>query len=464
MKHRFSGIIFLLVTLFSLHPALAQTDTVITQCDYQHVKKAVATGGSIVLDCDRVIQIWSNKPLTIEIDTTIKPADGRTVTFEALKGRAFVVNAGITLTLDNMTIQGNANQIGGGIENNGGMMLISNVIFENNDSSPGAAVLNHADGNVTITSSLFSDNQSFGSGGAIYNDARAEMTISDTTFIHNKSWGEIDSGGGAILNFGKMTIRSSTFHGNVAEGTYVWGGAILNSKNGILTVFNSTFANNSAHMSGGAIRNDNQAETTIEFSTFVENSADILGGALYIEGGYLNVHNSLFSHNTANKFESDCANEYTLGAIRASNNLSNAGCGETDATGVASLSSNGGSTQTVAIASDSNAIDAASECPADAIDQRGTARPQGKACDIGAYEFVELSTAATTVNLCQITTTRDIRLREEPNTASTVLAVVPHNSTFQALEQVTGWYHITYGTVDGWISAEFVTAKGSCGG
>jgi uncharacterized protein YgiM (DUF1202 family) len=62
-----------------------------------------------------------------------------------------------------------------------------------------------------------------------------------------------------------------------------------------------------------------------------------------------------------------------------------------------------------------------------------------------------------------VTTTRQVRLRSEPNTTSTIQAVVPHNRTFLATQQVSGWYQIAYGTVSGWISADFVTTTGACG-
>jgi len=462
MKHYLSAITTLLLVIIGLQSVHAQTETVITQCDYQHVSKAIETGGNITLDCDRNIQIWADKPLTIMVDTTIKPAEGRSISFEALKGRAFFVSKNVSLTLTNVKLQGNPNAIGGGIENAGGTLTLTHVEFSDNDSLSGAAIHNLPDASTTITDSIFDGNTSSGGGGAIYNDVRGVMSISGTNFLNNHSWS--DSNGGAIYNLGALTISSSTFSGNEAQGRFGWGGAIFNSGNGRLSVVNSTFVANVADHSGAAIRNDGQAVAIISFSTFVENSSAVWGGALYIEGGSVNISNSLFMHNADGKTENDCDNHLKLGTIKSDHNLSNAGCGDKAATGVATLSDNGGLTQTVAIASDSNAIDAADGCPKDAVDQRGTARPQGKACDIGAYEFVELTTAATSVGICQVTTTRDIRLRQEPNTASSVLAVVPHNSTFQAIEQVTGWYHIKYGTVDGWVSAEFVTAKGKCSG
>ncbi len=460
MKRQFSGIIILLVVLVSLQAVYAQADTTITECDYQHISKAVTAGGSIILDCDRNIEIWTNKPLTITVDTFIKSAEGRKVSLQALKGRAFVVNTGVTLILEDITLKGNDNELGGGIANEG-TLIVTNVVFDNNDGAPGAAIYNNDGGKATINSSLFSHNETFGGGGAIYNAAKAEVTISDSTFTTNQSLS--NSGGGAIYNVGKMTITSSTFTMNDSQGRFGWGGAIWNSGEGVLDVVNSTFAQNTAGHSGAAIRNDNQGQTTIQFSSFVGNSTDVWGGALYIEGGTITISNSLFSQNTADTIANDCDNQVKMGEIKASSNLSDAGCGDNAAAGVASLSNNGGLTQTVAIASDSNAVDAASECPASGLDQRGTTRPQGAKCDIGAYEFVELTTAATSVGICQVTTTRDVRLRTEPNTASSVLAVVPHALTFQAIEQVTGWYHITYGAVDGWLSADFVSTKGACG-
>ena len=53
---------------------------------------------------------------------------------------------------------------------------------------------------------------------------------------------------------------------------------------------------------------------------------------------------------------------------------------------LAALASNGGPTETLALSPGSSAIDAGDAgCPA--TDQRGVTRPQGAACDIGAFEL-----------------------------------------------------------------------------
>jgi hypothetical protein len=51
------------------------------------------------------------------------------------------------------------------------------------------------------------------------------------------------------------------------------------------------------------------------------------------------------------------------------------------------LANNGGSTQTLALVKNSPAIDAADNAVCPATDQRGVSRPQGAACDIGAFEY-----------------------------------------------------------------------------
>jgi hypothetical protein len=53
------------------------------------------------------------------------------------------------------------------------------------------------------------------------------------------------------------------------------------------------------------------------------------------------------------------------------------------------LQNNGGPTETHDLLPGSPAIDAGSvSCPPPATDQRGVARPQGTACDIGAVEYL----------------------------------------------------------------------------
>jgi hypothetical protein len=55
--------------------------------------------------------------------------------------------------------------------------------------------------------------------------------------------------------------------------------------------------------------------------------------------------------------------------------------------GLDPLADNGGPTLTHALLAGSPAIDAADAAVCPATDQRGVARPQGSACDVGSFEF-----------------------------------------------------------------------------
>jgi Ca2+-binding RTX toxin-like protein len=65
------------------------------------------------------------------------------------------------------------------------------------------------------------------------------------------------------------------------------------------------------------------------------------------------------------------------------------------------LSDNGGPTDTQALLAGSAAIDAASGCPPPSADQRGLPRPQGAACDAGAFEVQTVPPAGAETPTCQ---------------------------------------------------------------
>ena len=71
------------------------------------------------------------------------------------------------------------------------------------------------------------------------------------------------------------------------------------------------------------------------------------------------------------------------------------------------LTNNGGTTQTHALPGASPAVNAGGGCPPPATDQRGVPRPQGPACDIGAYELV---TSRTVPSLPECSPTGTITL------------------------------------------------------
>ncbi|HUI88698.1 MAG TPA: FG-GAP-like repeat-containing protein [Anaerolineales bacterium] len=245
----------------------------------------------------------------------------------------FYVNPGVMASLKNLTIMnGNAmSGIGGGGINN--------------------------DGTLTVTGSTFSSNSANNHGGGINNNGT--LTVTGSTFSGNFAGFH----GGGISNSGALTVTNSTFQGNTA--TY-YGGGIINS--GTLTVTNSTFYGNSAG-----------------------NSGNYYGGGIFNEGT-LNFANTIIANSTFD----DCLNDGTLGT-NLSNLVEDGSCsaGLSGDPELSALANNGGPTQTMALLAGSPAIDAGNDASCPSVDQRGVSRPQGAHCDIGAFEYVGISSTAT---------------------------------------------------------------------
>ena len=283
------------------------------------------------------------------------------------------------LTITDSNLSGNFALIGGGIANAGTLTVISSNLSGNSASNFAGAIYNQA-AVVVINNSTFSGNFA-GAGGVILNSGT--LTVTGSSFLGNYSV----SGAGAILNFQMLTITGSTFSDNSAGSS---GGGIYN----FLTVkiTNSTFSGNSASTSGGGIYNQGPIQTlTISSSTFSGNAATT-GGGIYNDGP-AQVKNSIIANSPSG---GNCAGPVAIEALGVNFSTDNTCSGFTQVTSqqlnLGPLANNGGPTKTHALLAGSVAIDAATDCT-DVLghpvttDQRGVLRPQGTACDAGAYEL-----------------------------------------------------------------------------
>jgi predicted outer membrane repeat protein len=274
-------------------------------------------------------------------------------------------------------------------------------------------------GTLTVTDCTFTGNYSPNRAGAIYNDSGEILLIQQSTFTNNSA----NQFGGAIANYGPLTIVDSTFDSNSLEaGSSRWGGAI-NSEVGPLNIHNSTFVNNSTPDTGGALLifgdyDVNIFNTTfsgnsagqggaigflnpvgtvmIKSSTFSGNSAVNYGGGIAFGGNdRATLQNSIIANNTAGSSGANCAGVPTDGG----GNLNwGEASGSSSCPGVqidpqlGSLANNGGPAWTILPSLGSPAIDAVT---ADAgclpVDARGVVRPQRSHCDIGAMEVITIS-------------------------------------------------------------------------
>jgi len=306
--------------------------------------------------------------------------------------RIFDVASGGNLTLNSLTLSnGLANNgvQGGGAIFSHGTLSVTGCTFTGNSApaatgTSGGAINNS--GTLTVTTSTFTGN-SAQEGGGVFNQKTA--TITNSTFTNNQA---TIYGGGALLNAaGTETLSGDTFTGNTGPG----GGAIDNDTT--LKISDSTFYNNTGGSNGGG-GVENFGNTTITQSTLSGNTSPYGADIFNYTGFKLSISMSIVAGGLSG---SNCGGQAPITDL-GYNIDSGTSCGfsaanhslSTTQPKLDALASNGGPTRTMALPAGSPAVDAipasVSGCTG-STDQRGTARPQGSGCDIGAYEIVVTS-------------------------------------------------------------------------
>ena len=282
---------------------------------------------------------------------------------------------GSTLNLMSVVISGNVTGdgdisgglggYGGAIFNNGTVTLIDSSVNGNSTGSGPAAVGGSGGGifntgTLTIRNSSISDNLTgtglggSGSGGGVSSDVT--LTIIGSTISGNSTGAGVGSGGGGIWAANTLTIANSTISGNQANG---FGGGLA-AFFGSTTLTNVTITNNR----GG----------------------NLGGGGLYRDSGAVTLRNTLVAGNYKGASPSTTADDIvgTMDPISSFNLIGTGGSGgltndtNNNQIGVsdpklATLSNNGGPTQTHGLLPGSPAIDAGSNAnlPSDTFDLDG---------------------------------------------------------------------------------------------
>ncbi|HEX8197160.1 MAG TPA: carboxypeptidase-like regulatory domain-containing protein [Pyrinomonadaceae bacterium] len=322
------------------------------------------------------------------------------------------------ITINNLTVtDGNTQNQGSGVSNGPHSRLtINNSIISGNAANGKGAGIANEGGNLTVNNSIISNNISNQTGGGIVNsdltfvDAYGTTTINNATISNNKAF----SGAGIAdwSAFGSLTVNNSTINNNSATDG---GGGILNSSGTEVNILNTTISGNSAKFGGGIF---SYGSTIIKKGTIAFNSAGNNGGGVQTPNANVYALNTIF----ANNFSGDPATSSDFSGVLNSQGYNLIGnTTGTFVTGVItgnklnidpqldpSLQNNGGSTKTHALKLNSPAIDAGSEVPGVATDQRGLPSPvnfpfipnavDGNGADIGAFEMQLATVASVTVS------------------------------------------------------------------
>jgi Novel STAND NTPase 1 len=303
-----------------------------------------------------------------------------------------------------VTMNGNPKDEFGVIVSPNGSVTIADLAFKSS-SLYNTGTLTLINSTISGNTSLFylsSSDNGYADGGGIFNEEGGTLTLINSTVSGNRA----DNSGGGIFNApgGTLIVVSSTVSGNLADS----GGGISND--GTLTLFNSTISDNIAQGLGGGILNGGAtAQTEMIFCTIYGNTSTEGGGGIWNgatnSASQLVMRNSLVAGNKA-PAGPDILGDLTSQGYNLIQNTQDTMFAPsrshgTDLLQVAPtalgidplLKDNNGATQTHALLPGSAAIDRISpnDCRIKNIssDQRGVRRPQGVACDIGAYELLK---------------------------------------------------------------------------
>jgi CSLREA domain-containing protein len=314
-----------------------------SDCSLREAVELVADEGVVPLvGANYVLSLGA---LSVDREVVVQGVGARATTLTAGTGsRVLHVFAGGFATLAGVTITG------------------GDVRQEDQPVGPVGGGIAVIDAGVSLLDSAVVNNVA-GSGGAIFS-ASGGVLLTDTTVADNDALdGEIGIGGGLYLTESFSMLMNSTVSGNTAT-TQGGGIATIGTELQLLSV---TIADNdlltAAQNGGSAIFRQTIQEDTLEI-------------------GETAAFNTLVAGNPG----TSCAGEGPFQTAAVLTDHASCPGQVVDNALIGALADNGSEMDTHALLAGSPAIDAGSGCPI--ADQRGVLRPQGAACDVGAYEVV----------------------------------------------------------------------------
>jgi serine/threonine protein kinase len=299
----------------------------------------------------------------------------------------------VALSISHSTIENNtASGVGGvgGILSYGSLTLTDSKVLSNGGELSGGIF---TAGDSSISNCIISGNKGVEDVGGLISFAR--IFIESSAITNNISTNSSFYGGGGIRNEGDLSLGNSTISGNKTASN---GGGISN--HGSVSITYGTIYNNSA-MKGGGIANeeewrypgDERRKPTYTISTSIiagnqaADSPDIAGSVTL---SYPNlIENSSGAIISFDERSDPSIDQLTRQLITG------------EAPQLAPLSTDAShpdAPPTHALLPGSPAIDqvprgdnCSSRYGYGNIDERGVSRPQGKGCDLGAYEYVPVT-------------------------------------------------------------------------
>ena len=285
------------------------------------------------------------------------------------------------------------------------VLKVEDSLFEDNDYA-----IEYADQgaersvpSLVVTGSVFRHNGPY-SGNIVLWDPEGYMQIDRSSFIGNT----MDTWSGAgIYSDGRVDVTNSTFYDNKPVPTTGYpGGAVYLGvaayKNGTASpvasrFINNTFVNNDADAGSGvyiADYNDSTSSRDTDLAPVMINNlfSGNAGAACHagsaVGASSSNRYAAQFDASSAGNISTDTSCD---GATVVADAKIDASLTDATTANRVGYASSGGYLPILRLANGSPAIDTGRSLGCPAVDQATTPRPQGNACDVGAFETLGLS-------------------------------------------------------------------------
>jgi hypothetical protein len=279
--------------------------------------------------------------------------------------RIFTVDDQVTAILSGLTVKNGKATAGGGILNQGSLLVADSVITGNTATDIGGGISN----------------------GTFETTGNPQLSVLDST-VSNNTASNGRGAGGIDSEAGTLVILGCTVSGNQAPGSHAAGG--VGAYGGTAGILNSTVANNSAD-AGDAGGVEGSAAANVLYDTIV--AANTAGGvSADVLGTFTSRGHNLIGNGTGATGLTNGSNGDQVGSAAS---VLNADLGP--------LQDNGGATPTMALLPGSPAIDHGDNTSAPPADQRGFVRVFNTTIDIGAFEVQSPTLVATLTTATLVT-------------------------------------------------------------
>jgi CSLREA domain-containing protein len=365
--------------------------SVVTLDDVQILSNTASSGGGVCVDSSVLTQTGDSL-IAYNVATSGGGMNVRLGARATLMGTRILDNTttgnggGISISEGNAALLGvqvarnTTGNYGGGLSiSNASVTIDGGQIVSNTAGGRGGGMYVVYDSALTQTGAsligynVISDTESNGNGGGIYFDGD-RATLEGGQIVGNTA---INYGGGMYVGQGDVTLRRGQVLNNEADLV----GGIYNS-DGTITLVNTTVSGNAATTVCGGLCN-NTGTFVLTFTTVANNTATNGVGGIGRAAGAIWLQNSLVAHN----IPINCSGALTSTGHNLDIGISCGFSASGDITNTNPLISPLDADGTHPLLNGSPAIDAGLCLPDVTTDQRGVERPQGSACDIGAYEF-----------------------------------------------------------------------------